>query len=470
MSVPISRVRRWLVQAAEVSADRGDLLEFGVEASDDLNADNGQAEQRACVRAGVIWRGPENSVLIKSPYDLKPGDTLVLPVSASGWSELGFAPDAPLQRAVPTADEPAVAASAIHAELYYWDVAEESFRATRDKYVLRLHPSLFAEEHGCPAMRELLDRAMGPDGPPPKGELLELFRDAADELSDIAGSFKASLGHFAADTNRFFVEAYPDELGIVVTGRKRLGSSRLDLLPSLDDGMDDASRNGRQYAITLSDHTRHVVEQVDQNLRSVRGSVPQEPFRIAAQRHDWGKLDERFQAWLRGSNRTDAWLSTGWTPVILAKSAMGNSHGTSAAARQAAGVPPGFRHEVLSVQLAQHAGLPQVCAADHMLILHLIAAHHGYCRPFAPVVIDGDPPDVECEFVALTSAVRTTSQLHNLGSGIADRFWTLTRRYGWWGLAYLEAILRLADQQASFLEDAGEFEAELPPELGVANP
>lgn len=100
---------------------------------------------------------------------------------------------------------------------------------------------------------------------------------------------------------------------------------------------------------------------------------------------------------------------------------------------------------------------------DVDLVLHLVASHHGYCRPFAPAVVDESPVDVtlaahtsktfgEIDFASTTSC----NGLHRLDSPLADRFWALVAKYGWQELCWLEAILRLADHRASEEEQTKE--------------
>ena len=73
---------------------------------------------------------------------------------------------------------------------------------------------------------------------------------------------------------------------------------------------------------------------------------------------------------------------------------------------------------------------------ERELILHLIAAHHGRARPHFPADEAFDP-------------LATTQSDATLANEVPQRFGRLQRKYGRWGLAYLESILRAADWSAS---------------------
>ncbi len=69
-------------------------------------------------------------------------------------------------------------------------------------------------------------------------------------------------------------------------------------------------------------------------------------------------------------------------------------------------------------------------------MLHLIAAHHGRARPHFPAE---ETIDSESVYAVAPAVARTMPR----------RFAQLQRRYGRWGLAYLESLVRAADILAS---------------------
>lgn len=76
------------------------------------------------------------------------------------------------------------------------------------------------------------------------------------------------------------------------------------------------------------------------------------------------------------------------------------------------------------------------------LILHLIASHHGYARPHFPErAFDRENPK---------------GANFDVAERVMLRFANLQIEYGWWQLAYLEAILKAADALASRAEARGE--------------
>jgi CRISPR-associated endonuclease/helicase Cas3 len=226
--------------------------------------------------------------------------------------------------------------------------------------------------------------------------------------------------------------------GVIVRSKKRIGFTPWPLIP---DSLGIQGNHGPETLLHVhqSDVERRAITTCE------KLGLPQDivdAVGIAARHHDTGKGDPRFQAWLYGCG---SWNVIG--KELIAKSSYAASH--SGRFRRQAGVPDGFRHELLStLVLAQSKIVEKHSEAD--LLLHLVASHHGRCRASAPVVFDHEPESFE--IIVGDQSISYTGRsapLAHFGDGVPGRFWKLTRRFGWWGLAYLETVLRLADQQAS---------------------
>ena len=155
---------------------------------------------------------------------------------------------------------------------------------------------------------------------------------------------------------------------------------------------------------------------------------------LGARLHDLGKLDSRFQGLLG--------RPPGHEP--LAKGS-----GAWFAFRDAArlnGYPPGERHESVSVELMRRSHLHRG-AVDPELVEHLIASHHGWARPFTTLPVDS--AEVSDTLLGRRFDARVE---HAEAARAPARFRVVQQRYGWHGLAWLEAVLRLSDHRQSDLE------------------
>lgn len=143
-----------------------------------------------------------------------------------------------------------------------------------------------------------------------------------------------------------------------------------------------------------------------------------EAVELAARWHDLGK-DRRI--WQRSIGNHSA-------NRILAKSGPGMKPLESLTR---------YRHEFGSLlDVTKESEFQALDEDAKALVLHLIAAHHGRARPHFPIEEAFDPE-------------RALSDVQEVASQVPQRFGRLQRRYGRWGLAWLESLVRAADAMAS---------------------
>lgn len=171
---------------------------------------------------------------------------------------------------------------------------------------------------------------------------------------------------------------------------------------------------------------------------------------LAGLAHDLGKADPRMQGLFHG----------GVTPAVadlLAKSTFGTrDRSRDQAAREASGMPTGLRHEQASVGILEasfnsgETGKLPLSPINPDLLLYLVGAHHGKNHPIPPVPEGGSPPrPFRAEANGLSgNATGDGDEGWNDGESL-KRATRLRNQLGPWALAYLEALLVMADRTIS---------------------
>lgn len=175
-------------------------------------------------------------------------------------------------------------------------------------------------------------------------------------------------------------------------------------------------------------HTDDVMRRVAEILNALNLPTDlKESVTLAAELHDLGKRRELWQRSIGNPNPTNWYAKPGkpeggprWRPQHISD----------------------YRHEFGSLldmldKNAEYASrLVDLSEEAQDIVLHLIAAHHGYARPHFPPQQVMDPN-------------YSQSEADEVSVDVMRRYARLQCRFGRWGLAYLESLLRAADWAAS---------------------
>lgn len=409
LSVPFAAARRWLGKVGGAQADISDV-------------EGGQSDDEALDSNLRVFRWNGDDSALVSVNALRPGDTVIVPAGQGGLWEGCFDPDSrtPVR-----------------------DLAEQAALLARGRVLLRLHPRVLAGL-GFP-------QSAGDDPEELTASLDTIEPNEPNEpwMTPWLRQLRARARPFVVVTD----EGGWSCLDAGLIGRVALQALQVDPEADVTTEEEESSFLGRSVPLLVhSTDVQTFARDFAVNLR-----VPQavaDDLALAGWVHDIGKADQRFQLLLRRGDAIEYFKDE--TP--LAKSGLpSGARCEQRSAQRKSGYPRGTRHEVQSVAMLEaHCEELERRAHDVDLVLHLVASHHGHCRPFAPPVVDEKPVDVSLAHGDWKfGAVSSNNQLHRLDSTIGDRFWKLVEKYGWLELCWLESILRLADHRASEAEQKG---------------
>jgi CRISPR-associated endonuclease/helicase Cas3 len=419
IAVPLHAARAWL---------RGEEAPAIADVAEDARTEkererDAERRDREGGRPALLWRGEESRV-IGAGDDIEPGSTLVVPGAYGGMARSSWDP---------SAKDPVL------------DVGDRARFLQTGRPVLRLHPSVVSDARWARA-------PAAADSDDPVQEHRDLVVAVLDEMVAEQGSQAAAS--LRRSRKREIVPIEPIDIpgadgadhvepGYLAVVGRAMGRD------ATTDG-DDGSHTGVE--VPLREHLAGV-ERWAARFADRCGLSPRiaRSVALAGAFHDAGKVDPRFQRMLRGGG--DSWMALA-EPLAKSKTVAANRVARRRA-QERSGYPKGTRHELGSVALLEQAPSLLGGDVDRDLVLFLIASHHGFCRPLAPVA-EADTDPVELCFDVGGAMLRASSDhgLARLDAGVPDRFWLLLDRYGWFGLAWLEALVRLADHRRSEEEQA----------------
>jgi len=413
IAVPLYAVRAWLS-----SQDEEPVSDAGSAAA---NLDGAIGEGRTA----LCWRGIDDVVAVGAG-DLRAGDLVIVPSSYGGLSAGNWDPSSP---------EPVD------------DFGDRAQLAHRRKVTLRLDPRVLPIGLPAPPIPPEEDEQLVPDRALVE-DWLAAVQAWCEESDNVQGWFRDVIDCLSSprlDVRRI------GKSPVFVLVAPFASTTRSSVDPDLLDGSDEAN-SFTGTGVTLTQHLEGVGRTARRFAESLDlpGDVADD-LELAGRLHDLGKADPRFQLLLHNGDEVAAVCA----PELLAKSRSDQSPGRARGRRT---YPVGMRHELLSVALAQSCQELLAGAHDVDLVLHLVASHHGYCRPLPPVVADPLPLLVDIAFDG--HQLSASSQLHPDAVGLvtSERFWRVVERYGWFGAAWLEAIFRLADHRRSGAEASAEMQ------------